>query len=175
MVRLPSFHHPGSVKSPARRRQQQRDHAHAKGRPPLRLAAVSLPAAPVGLTARAVNTDEVDLSWRNVSRNAQYTWIYRSDDGGSTFNEIDSVSSPANTYRDIAGLQASHTYKYYVASGMNIANPGGEVDSSPSNIVRSQISYTVAIFINAFARRLFSASAASVRSQNSASSRPFIT
>ena len=69
---------------------------------------------PVGdLTARA-KRGKVQLVWTDVG--ADLYEIYRSDDGGSTFNKIAETTSTYSTYLDTA-VTSGNTYQYYVKSG----------------------------------------------------------
>ena len=65
------------------------------------------------LTARA-KRGKVQLVWTDVG--ADLYEIYRSDDGGSTFNKIAETTSTYSTYLDTA-VTSGNTYHYYVKSG----------------------------------------------------------
>ena len=76
------------------------------------------PAAPTGLTATAVSSDRIDLSWTDNSGDEDYFSIERSLDG-SNFSEIGTTVLPnVVTYSD-TGLTASTTYDYRVAAVNN--------------------------------------------------------
>lgn len=75
------------------------------------------PIAPVSLTATLV-ADGVRLTWSNLSLNVDSYQVYRSGDGGTTWDELVSVESP--TYTD-ATVQSGLTYLYRVAA----VNEGG--------------------------------------------------
>jgi Fibronectin type III domain len=67
-------------------------------------------SAPSGLTATAVSSTSIDLSW-SESSSVDYFAIER--DSGSGFTEIATVTSPTTTYAD-TGLTALETYTYRV-------------------------------------------------------------
>ena len=86
-----------------------------------------IPAAPTGLSARAVGTSRIDLSW-NAPRNTGGAGIrgYRieaSDDGGGTWSIIRrDTRSSATTFSDV-DLEPATTRHYRVAA-INIAGNG---------------------------------------------------
>ena len=86
-----------------------------------------IPAAPTGLTARAIGTSQIDLSW-NAPRYVGGAGIrgYRieaSDDGGGTWNIIRrDTRSPTTTFSEV-DLEPATTRHYRVAA-INIAGNG---------------------------------------------------
>ncbi len=84
-----------------------------------------LPAAPSGLTAIAVSSSQIDLSWTDVSNEDGYK-IERKTGVNGTYSEITTVSANTTTYSD-TGLSASTTY-YYRVKAYNLAG-----DSEYSN------------------------------------------
>ncbi|MDE0218154.1 MAG: fibronectin type III domain-containing protein, partial [Spirochaetaceae bacterium] len=85
------------------------------------------PGAPVGLTARAVGTSRIDLSWsapRNTGGAPILGYqIQASDDGGATWNRIRrNTNSPGTTFSDV-NLQPATTRHYRVAA-LNTAGTG---------------------------------------------------
>jgi subtilisin family serine protease len=84
------------------------------------------PPAPAGLTAAAVSSSEVDLSWSDVTGETGYG-IQRSADGTSGWTEVGTTGQNVTTYAD-TGLTADTTYYYRVVA----SNSGG--DSVPSNV-----------------------------------------
>jgi Chitobiase/beta-hexosaminidase C-terminal domain/Fibronectin type III domain len=68
------------------------------------------PAAPANLTATAVSTTEIDLSWTNGSTSQTGVRIERSPDG-VTFTQIAVTAATATSFAD-AGLIAAVTYSY---------------------------------------------------------------
>ena len=75
------------------------------------------------LTARA-KRGKVQLVWTHVD--ADLYQIYRSDDGGATFNKIGETTSTYSTYLDTT-VTSGETYQYYV-------NSGATCDSAPVEI-----------------------------------------
>ncbi|HYL67284.1 MAG TPA: fibronectin type III domain-containing protein [Nitrosopumilaceae archaeon] len=87
-----------------------------------------LPQPPTNLTATAVSSSEIDLSWTASSDLLISGYmIERSTDGGATWSTIVSdTGNTATTYSD-TGLAASTTYTYRVSEVSSIGT------SSPSN------------------------------------------
>ena len=78
------------------------------------------PQAPTGLTATALSSERIDLSWTDNADNEAEFRIERSADGGATWTEI--ARPPANTtsYADL-GLTPGTAYSYRVRA----VNSGG--------------------------------------------------
>jgi FtsP/CotA-like multicopper oxidase with cupredoxin domain len=72
------------------------------------------PAAPTGLSATAVTSDQINLSWNDNSGDEDEFLIERSLDGDN-FAEHDRVLADTESYQD-TGLSASTTYHYKVAA-----------------------------------------------------------
>ena len=72
------------------------------------------PAAPGGLTANAVSSSQIDLSWSDNSANEILFNIERSTDGNS-FSFHASVTTNVSSYSD-TGLGANTTYWYQVSA-----------------------------------------------------------
>ncbi|MFP3937125.1 MAG: fibronectin type III domain-containing protein [Phycisphaerae bacterium] len=70
------------------------------------------PAAPTDLTATAVSSSQIDLTWTDNSDNEDDFRVERSLDG-SSFSEIATVGANVTTYSD-TGLSESTTYYYRV-------------------------------------------------------------
>src|SRR5205807_430666 len=70
------------------------------------------PAAPSNLTATAVSTSEIDLSWMANSSNATSFKVERSTDG-NIFTQIGTAAGSASSYNN-TGLTASTKYYYRV-------------------------------------------------------------
>jgi hypothetical protein len=83
------------------------------------------PAAPSGLTATAVSSSQIDLSWADNSSDEDSFRIYRSTDNINFFWYL-TAGANATTFSD-TGKTAATTYYYRVKAH----NPGGE--SPPSN------------------------------------------
>ncbi len=85
------------------------------------------PAAPTNLSASAVSSSQINLSWTAGAGDGGYL-LQRSLNGGSTWTQIASLSSGTTSYQD-TGLSSATTYTYRVIA------TGGGLDSSPSNVV----------------------------------------
>ncbi len=81
------------------------------------------PAAPSGLTATAVSSTQIDLSWVDNADNEDGFDIKRSLSAASGFAVIASVGADITTYQDTA-LSPSTTY-YYRVSAYNSAGASG--------------------------------------------------
>jgi lysophospholipase L1-like esterase len=90
-------------------------------------AAPPAPAAPAGLTAVAVSSSQIDVSWQDVAAESGYT-VQRSPDGVSGWVQVGTTGQDVVAFSD-TGLAASTTYFYRVYA----TNAGG--DSPPSNVV----------------------------------------
>lgn len=106
---------------------------------------LTLPLAPSSLSAAALNTSQISLSWKNRSTTADGITIFRSDDGGATFQQVMLQGNPmpptATSFVD-SGLAPGHIYRYYVKSSVNPPPPQTPVGvildpiySVPSNTV----------------------------------------
>src|SRR5207245_222589 len=94
-------------------------------------SAATAPSPPTGLTATAVSSSQINISWTAPTNNSGRVItgykIERSTDGGTTWSTIVSnTGSTATTYSD-TGLVHSTTYTYRV-SAINSAGT-----SAPSN------------------------------------------
>ncbi|MGD0649781.1 MAG: fibronectin type III domain-containing protein [Verrucomicrobiia bacterium] len=92
---------------------------------------IPAPAAPSGLTATAVSTNQIDLSWTdNASTEDGFKIDRAPDDGGrpGTWTQIATTSSNVTTYSD-TGLAPNRTYWYRVVA----YNAGGELGSNEAN------------------------------------------
>ncbi len=85
------------------------------------------PAAPTGLTATALTSDQIDLSWTDNSSDEDWFSIERSLDG-SPFGEIATVNGNEVRYSD-TGLAPSTTYDYKVAA---VNNDGASYSNTAS-------------------------------------------
>ena len=70
------------------------------------------PPAPSGLTASAINSNRIDLSWNNIANESGYR-IERSLNSSSGFQEIGSTQADVNTFQDF-GLASATQYFYRV-------------------------------------------------------------
>jgi hypothetical protein len=111
-------------------------------------SAILPPAAPSNLTASAVSSSEIDLSWTDNSANELVFKIERSTDGGATFTEIATTGANVTTYAD-TGLTNATPYYYRVRA----SNSGGHsaysnnasailpvIPAAPSNLSANTIS-----------------------------------
>jgi subtilisin family serine protease len=73
----------------------------------------NLPAPPVGLSARAASSTQIDLSWANTYVDPIGFKIERREGAGGVFAEIADLGSNAASYSD-TGLKKSTTYTYRV-------------------------------------------------------------
>jgi fibronectin type 3 domain-containing protein len=89
----------------------------------------TVPAAPGNLTATAISSSEIVLSWTDNSDNETKFKIERSDDAGITFTEIGIVGMDATTYLD-TGLIPLTAYTYRVRA----SNATGDSDYSNTAI-----------------------------------------
>lgn len=78
-------------------------------------AAGSPPAAPIGLTATAVSTSQINLAWTNATGDADGTKIERAGGDNPDFTEIAVVGSNVTSYQD-TGLQSATLYSYRVCA-----------------------------------------------------------
>ncbi len=78
------------------------------------------PTAPTGLSASAVSTSQIDLSWTDNSTDETAFHIERSPSGSGSWTEIATVGANTTAYSD-TGLPASTGYDYRVRAN----GPGG--------------------------------------------------
>lgn len=81
------------------------------------VAPSAVPAAPNGLTATAVSSSAIDLTWTDNSSNESGFWIERRTPNGygtsGTYAQIAAVGAGVRTYRS-SGLVEATTYQYRV-------------------------------------------------------------
>jgi phosphatidylinositol-3-phosphatase len=77
---------------------------------------VAPPAAPTGLTANAISSTRIDLSWADTATETGYR-VERSPDGSSGWTEIASLGQNQTTYSDLQ-VSAQQTY-FYRVRGLN--------------------------------------------------------
>ena len=78
-----------------------------------------IPAAPSGLTATAVSSSEIDLTWTDNSSNEDSFVVGRSTTSGGPYTDITTTAANATGFNN-TGLAASTTY-YYVVRARNVA------------------------------------------------------
>ena len=103
------------------------DYDHADWAGARLLGTPAAPAAPGSLTASAVSSSQINLSWANNASNATAIKVYRSTDGVS-FTAIASNLAPSATSYSDRGLSASTTYYYRVRATNSVG------DSPDSNV-----------------------------------------
>jgi len=87
------------------------------------------PAAPTDLVATVISSAQVDLAWTDASNNEDGFRIERSDDGGTTWNQIGlPTAADVTTFSDTSVLPLS-TYQCQVYA----SNASG--NSAPSNVL----------------------------------------
>ena len=90
---------------------------------------VTPPAQVTGLTAKAVSSSQIDLSWNaNTESDLDHYNVYRDTTSGGPYDLI--ASPTTNSYLD-TGLKASTTY-YYVVSAVDKAGNEGEKSTQAS-------------------------------------------
>lgn len=85
--------------------------------------ATSPPAAPSGLTAKAVSSSSINLTWTDTPDNEAGFKIERSTSAASGFDTIGTVGADVKGYPD-TGLNASTTYYYRVLAHNSAGNSG---------------------------------------------------
>lgn len=78
------------------------------------------PQSPVGLTATAVSSKQVNVAWNDVAGESGFK-VQRSTDGGATWTVIATVGATVTSYQN-TGLAPSTTYLYRVVA----FNAGGD-------------------------------------------------
>jgi hypothetical protein len=96
---------------------------------PLTGGAVLPPTAPNTLSASAVSSTRVDLTWNDASDNEDEFRIERATNGGA-FGEIAIVGPNSETYSDTAGLTGGNTYSYRVRANNSAGFSGYSNTSS---------------------------------------------
>jgi hypothetical protein len=103
----------------------------------------TIPAAPTGLTASAVSSSQINLSWSASSGATSYS-VERSSSSGGTYTQI--VSGVTSTSYNNTGLSASTAY-YYRVKATNTA--GTSSASAVANATTQAATTTITIDGNA--------------------------
>ena len=82
---------------------------------------VTKPTAPTGLSASAVSTSQINLTWTDTSSNETGFIVERSASSGGTYASIATLGSNVTTYSN-TGLSASTTYYYRVCATNSAGN-----------------------------------------------------
>jgi hypothetical protein len=117
----------------------------------------TVPSAPTGLTATAVSSSQINLSWTASSSTCGVTYnVFRSTTSGFTPSSSNEIASgvTATTYSN-TGLTASTTYYYLVegtnsggtSAASNQANATTSATSSPSILIDSGSTTAVSPFV----------------------------
>ncbi|MFN7139548.1 MAG: fibronectin type III domain-containing protein, partial [Limisphaerales bacterium] len=99
------------------------------------------PAAPSGLSATAIDSTQVSLSWSDNSTNEDSFVIARSTASGGPYTDVVSVSANTTAYTDF-GLTQNTTY-YYVVKAVNASGA-----SANSNQASAQTPFGIFIVDN---------------------------
>ena len=110
---------------------------------------LSVPAAPASLTARAVSTTAIDLTWTDASSNEDGFRVERCTGASCTsFALVATVAANASSYSD-SGLASSTLYRYRVsafngagAASSNVAEASTQtpVPAAPSGLTATSVS-----------------------------------
>ena len=97
----------------------------------------SVPSAPTSLVFSGVSSSSTTLTWTDNSTNEFGFAIYRSDDGGATYNFIAQTALNVNTFTQ-SGLQSGTTYMYRVHAmtegGLSTAVSGTQATTASGSI-----------------------------------------
>ena len=97
----------------------------------------SVPSAPTSLVFSGVSSANTTLTWTDNSTNEFGFAIYRSDDGGTTYNFIAQTALNVNTFTQ-SGLQSGTTYMYRVHAmtegGLSTAVSGTQATTASGSI-----------------------------------------
>lgn len=101
-------------------------------------AAPTVPQPPTGLSATAISSSQVNLSWSAPSNNGGSAitgyMVERSQDSGNTWSTISSNTGSTSTIYSDSGLGASTAYSYRVSAINSVGT------SSPSNVASATTS-----------------------------------
>ena len=112
----------------------------------LNFTVILVPLSPSDLTATAISSSAIDLSWTDNSDDELGFEIYRSENSGSNFQLIHTTGESENEYTD-TGLSANTLY-FYTLSAMNSSGSSastGEVSATTEAVaaVPTVVSFTL--------------------------------
>ena len=102
------------------------------------------PSAPTNLTATAVTSSRITLSWTASASGTPFIYrIYRSLTSGSGFGKIDSVAGTTTAYADTV-VQANSTYYYlvYALNGGGVSPASNQATATTATAVTATITVT---------------------------------
>ena len=110
------------------------------------------PAAPSGLTATAVSSSQINLSWTDNSNNEDNFIVGRSLTSGGPYTDVVTLGAGTTTFNN-TGLSASTTYYYVVRASNSVGDSANSAQASattqppaapaaPSGLTASAISQT---------------------------------
>jgi hypothetical protein len=99
------------------------------------------PAAPSGLTATAVSTSQINLSWTDNATNETGFKIQRKTGAGGTYAQIATAGANATTFNN-TGLAAGTTYFYQVASTNSAGSSPWSNEASATTQTAPEINVT---------------------------------
>jgi len=104
-----------------------------------------LPTVPTSLSETVISGHEIDLAW-TLSGQLNYSEVnvYRSSDGGTTYQLIASLDPTATFYHDTSATSGA-SYQYFVGT----LNSAGESDTTASSSVTAGTPSTMTISVSA--------------------------
>lgn len=109
----------------------------------------NLPCDPTNLTAVAMSSSQINLSWTDTSTNETGFAIERKTGSGGTYSQIATVSAGINTFQNNSGLTPDTAYYYRVraynaAGNSSYTNEAGAttLPLPPSNVTSTPVSAT---------------------------------
>jgi hypothetical protein len=87
--------------------------ASIRGTASVAVIALSVPATPITLTAVAISTSQVNLSWTESSINVSGFNVQRSSNGGKSWTLLGALSGTVTTYTD-STVSKGKTYQYRI-------------------------------------------------------------
>ena len=94
----------------------------------------TVPAAPSGLTATAISTTQINLSWTDNASNETGFKIERKTGAGGTYAQIGTVGANLTTYND-TGLTDGTTYFYRVRATNAVGDSAYSSETSATTLV----------------------------------------